>query len=256
MQTHPENFQYKFISTPYNLQENNFTSNSCSGKENQRTSNGESQLTQYSSDSSLNYQSFQVPDSFTVYPGQNIECPNSNVQQYNNNNYHQDYNTQQMLHLSQTSVNHVISAHQNSHNSSQYGISMKLSQKQMIHFPVQVNSHPNQENHDHIHLNNFFYQPTNDILNYHIKCEKLSLHLLNNPTQSKENEFVFYYQQQNNNQFYQISCKIASPNYLNKLLYDVELDVNVEQERLVFTSDQKENLKLHLSRYLSRYLLS
>lgn len=257
MPTHPENFQDKFISIPYNVQDNSY-----SGKENLNTSfgassNGASQLTHYSSDGLLNYQlPLQVPNSFAVIPqiysGQNTECPNSNVyanQQYNN---YQDYNTQQMLHLSQTnsfsSINHVISTHQNSHTSNQYGISMKLSQKTI---------HQNQENSDrHVHINNFFYQPSNDVINYHIKCEKLSLQLLNNPTQMRENEFVFYYQQQINNQFYQITCKIASPDYLNKILYDVELYQNVEQEGLVFTSDQKENLQLHLSRYLNRHLLN
>lgn len=262
MSTHPESFQHKILSTPYNLQDNNFSSNSYLGKESQSASNGSSQ---YSSDSLLNYQlPLQVPNSFAIlpqlYPGQSADCTNSNVysnQQYNN---YQDYTTQQMLQLSQTnsfsSVNHVISAHQNSHASNQYGISMKLSKK-MIQIPVQVNSHQNQENHDPpVHLNNFFYQPSNDLINYHIKCEKLSLQLLNNPTQLNENEFSFYYQQQNNNQIYRINCKIASPNYLNKLLYDVELDQSMGQERLTFTSDQKENLKLHLSRYLCRYLLN
>jgi hypothetical protein len=264
MSTHPENYQQKFISTPYNLQDNNFSSNSYSGKESQGTLNGASQYSPDSPDSSLSYQlPLQVPNSFAVpqlYPGQSADCTNSNVysnQQYNN---YQDYSTQQMLQLSQTnsfsSVNHVISSHQNSHASNQYGISMKLSKK-MIQIPVQVNSHQNQENNDpQIHLNNFFYQPPNDILNYHIKCEKLSLQLLNNPTQLKENEFAFYYQQQYNNQIYRISCKIASPNYLNKILYDVELDQNMGQERFAFTSDQKENLKLHLSRYLNRHLLN
>ncbi|GBB95739.1 hypothetical protein RclHR1_02600008 [Rhizophagus clarus] len=265
MQTHPENFQPKFISTPYNVQDNSY-----SGKENINISHGASsndasQSAHYSSDGSFNYQlPLQVPNSFAVVPqiysGQNAECPNSNAysnQPYNN---YQDYNTQQMLHLSQTnsfsSINHVISTHQNSHTSNQYGISMKLSQK-TIQIPAQVNSHQNQENHDrHVHINSFFYQPSNDVLNYHIKCEKLSLQLLNNPSQMKENEFVFYYQQQINNQFYQITCKIASPDYLNKMLYDVELNQNVEQERLVFTSDQKDNLKLHLSRYLSCHLFN
>ncbi|CAB4390906.1 unnamed protein product [Rhizophagus irregularis] len=107
-----------------------------------------------------------------------------------------------------------------------------------------------------VHCNKFFYRPYNDFLNYHIKCEKVSLQLLNNSMQSKANEYIFYYQQQNNNQIYQISCEIASSNYLNKKFYGIEIEPNMEQKQLVFTSDQQENLKFYLSQYLGNYLFN
>ncbi|RGB37073.1 hypothetical protein C1646_695811 [Rhizophagus diaphanus] len=107
-----------------------------------------------------------------------------------------------------------------------------------------------------VHYNKLFYRPYNDFLNYHIKCEKVSLQLLNNSMQPKANEYIFYYQQQNNDQIYQISCEIVSPNYLNKKIYGIEIEPIMEQKQLVFTSDQQKNLKFYLSQYLGNYLFN
>ncbi|PKC55584.1 hypothetical protein RhiirA1_475355 [Rhizophagus irregularis] len=48
-----------------------------------------------------------------------------------------------------------------------------------------------------IHPTKFFYQPPNDPLNYHIKCEKVSNQSLNKSInkQLKENEYTFFYLQ-------------------------------------------------------------
>ena len=72
-----------------------------------------------------------------------------------------------------------------------------------------------------------------------------------NHIQFNENECIFYYKQQSDNQFYQVSCEIVSPllvnDCLNKNIHRIELQQqNMEQERLVFTFDQKENLEYQL----------
>ena len=75
--------------------------------------------------------------------------------------------------------------------------------------------------------------------------------------QLKENEYlnIFFYKQQCNNQFYQVSCKIVSPSFLNKNFYGIETEQNMRQEKLAFNPYQKENLKQDLILYLSHHLL-
>ena len=145
----------------------------------------------------------------------------------------------------------VVSASQTIHsfNQQQHGGNFDYNMQPMF-LTSQTNSStlPN-----HL-LNNFFYQPPDDLFNYHIKCEKISLQLLNNNSmQLKENEHIFYYQRQSNNQLYQITCKIVSPNYLNEMIYGVEI---VGQKKFAFISNQKENLQIYLTQYLSHHLLS
>jgi hypothetical protein len=115
------------------------------------------------------------------------------------------------------------------------------------------------------HINKFFYQPSNDFLNYHIECEKMSedyiTRLLNQPftiMQLKENNYrcTFFYRQHCNNQFYQISCEIVSPSLindcLNKSFYHAKIEQNMKQDQLAFTSSyQKDNLEDNLTTYLS-----
>jgi hypothetical protein len=114
----------------------------------------------------------------------------------------------------------------------------------------------------HFHINDFFYQLPNYPFIYHIKCEKATIQLLNNSfnTDLGENEYIFFYQQEYNDQPYQISCEIFSPSlindYLNKNIYGVEIKQDLRQEQFVFTSDQKEMLKSHLTKYLCYYLLN
>ncbi len=45
-------------------------------------------------------------------------------------------------------------------------------------------------------------------------------------------------------------------NLLNKRIYGIETECNVEHEPLTFTYDQRENLKFYLTQYLSHYLLN
>src|SRR6266498_1423495 len=119
-----------------------------------------------------------------------------------------------------------------------------------------------------VHSNIFIYRPPNNHYQYYVKCEKISndlvIQLLNkvkeNIIKLKKNEYIFFYQQKCNHQIYQVSCEIVPPsfinNYLNKNIYGIEIEQNMGQEGLVFTDDQEKNLELHLSQYLSNYLLN
>ena len=81
-----------------------------------------------------------------------------------------------------------------------------------------------------------------------------------NNIQSNENECIFYYQQQYDTRFYQVSCEIVSPilinNCLNKNFLGIELRRDMENEKLAFTFNQKENLEYCLKQYLSLNLLN
>ncbi|RIA79531.1 hypothetical protein C1645_66710 [Glomus cerebriforme] len=170
-----------------------------------------------------------------------------------------------MYQFEQGDVNDIDSAHQNIHSSNQYD-TMQMLPQQVLPSPIPAISLtiPNQN-----HLNKFFYKPSNDPINYHIECKKISddhiTQLLNQPfiiMQLNENnyQFSFFYKQPFDNQFYQISCEIVSPSLINKLLnnsfYDYEIEQTASQELLTFTENQKENLKQHLVPYLNRQLLN
>src|SRR4051794_23949536 len=122
-----------------------------------------------------------------------------------------------------------------------------------------------------IHPNFFYYRPPNDFYHYHVKCKETSYStikdllnkLLNNKghnVQLNENECMFFYQQQYNNIFYEITCEVVLPSsitdHLNKTVHGNSIIQNIEEERLVFTFEQKENIELHLVRYLSHYFLN
>ncbi|GBB85689.1 hypothetical protein RclHR1_12170002 [Rhizophagus clarus] len=109
----------------------------------------------------------------------------------------------------------------------------------------------------------FIYRPPNDLCIYHIKCEEISVQLLNDNVSNinfDQNVYLFYYQQQSNNRIYQIVCEIISPsfivNFLNKTIYGIEIEQNIEREELTFKFDQKENLKFYLTQYLNRFSLN
>ncbi len=57
----------------------------------------------------------------------------------------------------------------------------------------------------HTHSNIFFYSPPNDLYNYHIKCEEISIPLLNEFSSNMsninfyQNKYIFFYKQQINN---------------------------------------------------------
>lgn len=123
----------------------------------------------------------------------------------------------------------------------------------------------------------FFYRLENDFCHYKVNCKEIkyedityflnkSLNSLNNRNnreheiQSHENEHIFFYYQQYDNRFYQVICELVSPtaitNYLNENIYGIKLQQNMEQERLSFIIEQKQNLEFHLTQYLSNYLLN
>ncbi|GBB94509.1 hypothetical protein RclHR1_02370009 [Rhizophagus clarus] len=117
-----------------------------------------------------------------------------------------------------------------------------------------------------VHPTTFFYRPPNDY-HYYVICKEISNDsvgnllnkLLKESNETNENECIFYYQQQYDNRLYQVSCQIVSPleinNCLSKNFLGVEFQQNMEQEKLVFTFDQKEYLEGHLKKYLSQYVL-
>ena len=79
----------------------------------------------------------------------------------------------------------------------------------------------------------------------------------NGHNQLNENEHIFFYQRYDN-RFFIISCEIVSPssitNYLNENIYGIK--PHVEQEKLSFIIEQRQYLELHLTQYLSNYLLN
>ena len=110
----------------------------------------------------------------------------------------------------------------------------------------------------------FFYRAPNDIYHYNVKCKEITIsYLLNNSNehnQTNENEHIFFYQQRLDNRLYQITCEIVSPssitNYLNENIYGIQLQQNMEQEQLSFTTEQRPYLEFHLTQYLSNYVLN
>ena len=117
-----------------------------------------------------------------------------------------------------------------------------------------------------VHPNVFFYRPPNHFYHYRVSCEEISCDaiegLLNvRVTQHRGDEYIFFYQQRCDNKFYRILCEIAPPLLVNDCLNNNFLGIdlqnqNMEQERLTFTADQKEDLKYYLKKYLSRNFLS
>ncbi|GBC42969.2 hypothetical protein GLOIN_2v1768606 [Rhizophagus irregularis DAOM 181602=DAOM 197198] len=61
-----------------------------------------------------------------------------------------------------------------------------------------------------VHPIKFIYRPPNDIYIYHIKCEEISIQLLNEISSNvsninfNQNEYFFFYQQQNDNRTYKV----------------------------------------------------
>lgn len=116
---------------------------------------------------------------------------------------------------------------------------------------------------DQQNLYYFYYQPPNDHCNYHICCKEISLNkviqLLNEfsdgDINSNQYEYIFFYNQQSNGKIYQIFCEIVIPSLiLNRVIYGIEIYQNFEHERLLFTFNQKENLKFYLTQYLKPLL--
>ncbi|CAB4494060.1 hypothetical protein RhiirA5_425085 [Rhizophagus irregularis] len=112
----------------------------------------------------------------------------------------------------------------------------------------------------------FFF---NDVYVYDVKCEEipfdivvktLNKSLINKENmQINENEIMFFYANQYTNRSYKLTCKIVSPfsiaKYLNKNIYGIEIQANVERELLKLTPEQKQNLEFHLFQYLDNYLI-
>ena len=130
----------------------------------------------------------------------------------------------------------------------------------VINSPVQTNSSTNLQ--ITVHPTVFYFRPPRDFYHYHVNCKEIPYNeiilVLNKSLNCKfhfnGNENIFFYQQQINNRIYQVSCEIVSSLTLNKSIYGIEIEQNFVQH-LAFTSDQKGNLKFHLTQYLRHYLL-
>jgi hypothetical protein len=145
--------------------------------------------------------------------------------------------------------------------------SMFSSQAAAVH-PRTLLFQPSQNHIKPMHPNIFYYLPPNDYNHYDVCCKAISydniIHLLNhssNKDQLHEKVYHFFYRQQYNDQFYQVMYEMVSPilinNYLNRNIHgNHEIDQSVENERLVITLKQKENIEFHLKQYLSQYLLN
>ena len=131
----------------------------------------------------------------------------------------------------------------------------------------EIQTHTHLRPNYHLHPMVFYYRPPNDLYYYDVYCKAISynnvIYLLNNSLdegQLNENKYSFFYRQEYNNQFYQIICEIVPSssitNYLKRNIHENVIDQYMEDERLVFTFRQKENIKFHLTQYLSQYLLN
>ncbi|PKY57438.1 hypothetical protein RhiirA4_509955 [Rhizophagus irregularis] len=112
----------------------------------------------------------------------------------------------------------------------------------------------------------FFF---NDVYVYDVECEEIPFDIVvktlnkslidKENMQINENEIIFFYANQYTNRSYKITCKIVSPfsiaKYLNKNIYGIEIQANVERELLKLTPEQKQNLEFHLFQYLDNYLI-
>jgi hypothetical protein len=116
----------------------------------------------------------------------------------------------------------------------------------------------------------FFYKAYNDSQIYNINCKEISFEtisrllstnsndcLTQNNTQPN-NTHVFYFQHPVDKKIYKVTCEIVRYNYilwmLNKINYDIELNLNEQQQQETFSREHKENLEFHLKQYLTNYL--
>jgi hypothetical protein len=193
---------------------------------------------------SKNLQTFRVSNPYNTLLATSAELLTENV---NSAHVHQHDNAQYNYFQIPSQTNSFTQQYENAyyklHTSNQQ---CPIHQHMFPHLPV--------------HPNKFFYQPPNDLFNYHIKCERVSKQLLNRPIniQLKGNEYVFFYQQLNDYQCYQITCEVFSTSsfniYLNSNIYGIE--IMGQEEFSIFTHYHKENLKFYLTQYLSHHLLN
>ncbi|PKY48053.1 hypothetical protein RhiirA4_463504 [Rhizophagus irregularis] len=100
---------------------------------------------------------------------------------------------------------------------------------------VQIsNSNNNQPSLIFTHPTTFYYRPPNDCYHYRVICKEIS------------NDTVEY-----------LLNKLSKESNVqpNENEIGIEFQQNMEQENLVLNFDQKENLKCHLKKYLSQYVL-
>ena len=121
----------------------------------------------------------------------------------------------------------TVSSHESSTaNEDDHHVTNAAQSQEAVQTPV---IEPAQINHPNI----FFFRPPNDFYHYHVICKEISYdvveQLLNNPSNgsnANENECVFFYQQKCNDRFYQISCEIVSPLFVNNCLCSHFLGLN------------------------------
>ncbi|GBC06850.1 hypothetical protein RclHR1_00710001 [Rhizophagus clarus] len=117
----------------------------------------------------------------------------------------------------------------------------------------------------------FFYTPCNDFQMYHIICKEMSFtfesmsqlisntdnNLINNYVQSN-NIYVFYHEQPEIKKIYRVTCEIVSHTFifqfLNKAIYNIPF-IGCERQQQEFSKRHQENLKFHLKRDLTHYLV-
>ncbi|PKY29300.1 hypothetical protein RhiirB3_530408 [Rhizophagus irregularis] len=112
----------------------------------------------------------------------------------------------------------------------------------------------------------FFYNPPGILVNYHITCEEvpISFELVyqltndtddNNQTYNYDQpkSYVFYHSQIDTKKIYQVTCELASSQYLKKRFYNIDYNQQSVQQQ-----QQQEisplHLKFHLKQYLTNYL--
>lgn len=112
----------------------------------------------------------------------------------------------------------------------------------------------------------FFYAPHNDFQIYRITCEEIPLsfelvsQLINRTDKysHSNNIYVFYHEQPETKRIYKITCEMISHTvifqFLNKIIYG-NIFTQYEHQQQEFSNSHQENLKFHLKKDLTNYLV-
>jgi hypothetical protein len=117
----------------------------------------------------------------------------------------------------------------------------------------------------------FFYTPSNDFQIYHITCKEIPLsfelvsQLINNAEDNSihnysqsNNIYVFYHEQPETEKIYRVTCEMIPHTFiyqfLNKIIYGNQF-TQCEHQQQEFSNRHQENLKFHLKRNLTHYLV-
>src|SRR6266540_2070647 len=152
---------------------------------------------------------------------------------------------------SQLDTTYNISSDANPDNMSQKSTSASVTTSLIMPFdinenqPMQQASSPNLytratiTNYSLQSIQEFFYRPYNDFQMYHVICKEIPLsfelvsQLINDSTHDyvQPNDiYVFYHEQTDSKKIYQITCKMVSHQFLNKMIYGIEF-IQYEQQQ-------------------------